>query len=471
MKKWKEITGGDIRILFAHLLVMGVMKRGNAAKYWLNCDITKLDFFGKYLSRNSYQMLLSNFHCAPNTHNPPRGWPGHDPLHKIRPLMTMCQENFHLKYRPGRCLSVDEGGCGFRGRVQFLTYNKDKPNKWAIKLFEVADSKNGFVCGLDIYCGKNATLCARNAPIADPKCSQTTKTVVGLLDSVQLLDNGHIVYLDNFYNSFQLQSELLSRDTYTVGTLRKNWKGNSKAVVNAVLKKDEAVYRKNGPVLCLKWCEKKRSVTMMSTVHSTVYVEVKKWYSDEKILKPLVVYDYTRMMKGVDKNDQFNTYYNPPRTLKWTTKLSIHFLSLCMTNAYILYTNFGPRGSKLDHEEFILTIARSMIEEGLRTSTINTPHTRTENLLQNELTGEHFPEEIPRKEGTKRKPSRPCYACNGSWADIKNRILPKRCSRIWCPNCKKVLCATPCFKVFHTNPNYKIFLLSKRFPVVLDNVE
>ena len=58
-----------------------------------------------------------------------------------------------------------------------------------------------------------------------------------------------------------------------------------------------------------------------------------------------------------------------------------------MTNAYILYTNFSPRGSKLDHEEFILTIARSMIQEGLRTSTINTPHVRTESLIQNEFTG------------------------------------------------------------------------------------
>ena len=101
-----------------------------------------------------------------------------------------------------------------------------------------------------------------------------------------------------------------------------------------------------------------------------------------------------------------------------------------------------------------MTIARSMIQEGLRRSTINTPHARTENLLQNEFTGEHFPQEIPRKGGTKRKPNRLGYACNGSWSDINNRILPKRCSRIWCPYCKKVLCATPCFKVFHTNPNY-----------------
>ena len=52
---------------------------------------------------------------------------------------------------------------------------------------------------------------------------------------------------------------------------------------------------------------------MMSTVHSALYVEVKKRYSDEKIMKPLVVYDYTKWMAGVDKNDQFNTYYNPPR--------------------------------------------------------------------------------------------------------------------------------------------------------------
>ena len=112
------------------------------------------------------------------------------------------------------------------------------------------------------------------------------------------------MYLDNFYNSFELQSELLSRDTYTAGTLRKNRKGNSKAVVNAVLKKGEAVYRRKGPVLCLKWCEKHDN-----DVHSTL----SKRYSDEKIMKPLVVYDYTQQMAGVDKNDQFNTYHNPPR--------------------------------------------------------------------------------------------------------------------------------------------------------------
>ena len=173
---------------------------------------------------------------------------------------------------------------------------------------------------------------------------------------------------------------------------------------------------------------------------------------------------------GIDKHDQFNTYYNPPRrSLKWTTKMSFHLLSMCMTNAYILFTTYGPNGTKLDHKEFILSVARTLIQEGLRTSHLNTPHVRTENLIHNDLTGDHFPEDIPRKEGTKRKPSRPCFACNGSWSDIKNKILPKHCSQIWCANCKKVLCATPYFKIFHTNQHYKNILLNLRFPVQVYN--
>ena len=179
MRNWKDITGGDIQILFAHLLVVGIMKRGNAAKYWANCDITKLDFFGKYLYRNFYQMLLSNFYCTTNSLNPPPRWPGHDPLHKIRPFLTMCQENFHLKYRTGWFLSVDEGGCGFRGKVKFLFYNKDK-TFWGCRL------KKGICLWVGHLLWEKCYICAKSTPVRDPTCRQTTKTIVGLLDSVQL---------------------------------------------------------------------------------------------------------------------------------------------------------------------------------------------------------------------------------------------------------------------------------------------
>ena len=120
--------------------------------------------------------------------------------------------------------------------------------------------------------------------------------------------------------------------------------------------------------------------------------------------------------------------------------------------------------NKLDHEDYILKIAEYLIGEGVKTRALKGQSVRSERSNSNDLAGDgHFPEKIPGKEGFKRKPSRPCFACNGSWDDMRNKRLPKRCSGIWCKGCKRVLCVTPCFEVFHTNPDYKNVLLNYRF--------
>ena len=85
---------------------------------------------------------------------------------------------------------------------------------------------------------------------------------------------------------------------------------------------------------------------MMSTVHSAVYVEVKKRHLDDKIMKPLAVYDYTQKMAGIDKHDQFNTYYNPPRrSFKWTTKMSFHLFFVVNVHDKCIHTvhNLWPK--------------------------------------------------------------------------------------------------------------------------------
>ena len=227
------------------------------------------------------------------------------------------------------------------------------------------------------------------------------------------------------------------------------------------------MYRRNANVLCLKLCEKKKSVTMMTTIHHAVYVEVnRRNRENDKVKKPLAVYDYTQKMSGVDRNDQFMTYYNSQRrSVKWTSKLAIHLFSLCVTNAYILYKMYGDKNPQLDHGEFILKVVDHLIEEGMKTRVLKIPHVPHGKRLPNLEDGDHFPEQIPRKEGSKRKASRPCFACNGSWDNIRNKKIPKRCSGIWCKICKKVLCVTPCFDIFHTKANYKEILLNMRYLV------
>ena len=137
------------------------------------------------------------------------------------------------------------------------------------------------------------------------------------------------------------------------------------------------------------------------------------------------MYDYTQRMGGVDKSDQFMTYYNGVRrSLKWTTKLAIHLFSMCVTNAYILYTKYGDKTEKIDHEEYILKIVEYLIEEGMKTRVLKNPPERS-SIGRKLRFGDHFPEQIPRKEGTKRKPSRPCFACNGSWEDMRKKFYLK----------------------------------------------
>ena len=87
-----------------------------------------------------------------------------------------------------------------------------------------------------------------------PSSSITTKTVMGLLDSGNLLDMHRHVWFDNWFNSVELLLEMLARDMYGVGTVRTNRKDLPKAVVgkHVKLKNGETVYRWNGHLLCLR---------------------------------------------------------------------------------------------------------------------------------------------------------------------------------------------------------------------------
>jgi len=409
MRRWKEINASDVKMLIAHLIVMGLLKKPNMEKYWTTSEFTRTPFFGKYMPRNTFQILISNLHVADNSTDLPRDDPNHDPLHKVRPFIEMCQRRFQMVYNPGQNLSFDEACCPFKGRLRFKVYNAAKPAKFHIKLFQLCEADTAYIYGFDIYTGKDKTQCTLMAPVLDEKCTTTTKLVMGLMD---------------------------------------------KAVTNAkIKKKGDTVFRRKGPMLALKWFDK-RPVSMLSTIHAAVNIQTNKADSDgNKILKPLAIVNYTQNMGGCDRSDQLIGYYTFLRkSVKWWKKLFIHLVNMVLLNAHILNHRYGH--NKLDHDGYMEYMAKYLLEQGLPDCTIQRPPMRTYST---------YPK-IPEVPGCKRKPSRPCFACNGSWQDIRAKRIPKKSTGIWCRKCAKPLCATPCFAIFHTDPNYKLILLKKRFP-------
>ena len=85
-----------------------------------------------------------------------RGHPDHGVLHKIRPLLSQVQETINDRYNPGQNLAIDEAMVAYKGRSFIKQYLHNKPTKWGFKVWSLADSSNGYICGIDIYCGRRA---------------------------------------------------------------------------------------------------------------------------------------------------------------------------------------------------------------------------------------------------------------------------------------------------------------------------
>jgi hypothetical protein len=64
----------------------------------------------------------------------PYGQDGHDPLYKLQYFINLLKDKYRNCINPEQHISLDEGTCPFKGRVKFRVYNKDKPNKWGIKM-------------------------------------------------------------------------------------------------------------------------------------------------------------------------------------------------------------------------------------------------------------------------------------------------------------------------------------------------
>ena len=110
------------------------------------------------------------------------------------------------------------------GSISSVMSKKPKnPNRFPIKHFMVSEPSTGYICGFEVYTGDTSGQSQGNAQEVQD-ASKTSCIVLGLLDSVQLLDMGHHVYFDNYYNSPNLIDLLHKRKTHACGTVRKNQK-------------------------------------------------------------------------------------------------------------------------------------------------------------------------------------------------------------------------------------------------------
>ena len=117
-----------MKVFFALVMTMGLVKKSDTAQYWSTKECVSTPFFGKYMTRNRFHLILSNLHIVDNNLAVADGQPGFDKLFKVRPFIQMLHKN-SLKYEPERDISFHDRLLSFKSRSHFHVYNPMKPNQ------------------------------------------------------------------------------------------------------------------------------------------------------------------------------------------------------------------------------------------------------------------------------------------------------------------------------------------------------
>ena len=232
-----------------------------------------------------------------------------------------------------------------RVRLQFRTYNPRKIAKYGVLVRMVCEAVLGYICNMEIYSAVGKKLGDTVFPLLDRKLGWNHHFLLNKNQQVHLVfikqvyHNAwsreceiHHIYQDIFYNSVTLAATLLDRNMRVCGTMRANrgiphdLEGGGKR-----LWKGQSAFWRKGDIMVQVWKDK-RLMWMISMIHDATIINI--WRKDRKtnmeIKKPYAVVQYSKLMKGVDRADQYLSYYSVLRKpVKCSKKGGIVSAKLC----------------------------------------------------------------------------------------------------------------------------------------------
>lgn len=443
---WMPTTEAEIKAFLALMVVIGDNKRPRYKNYWSMEWLISMEGFRSVMSRDRFMSILRFLHIADNTRAISRGEPGYDRCFKIRAMLDILIPKWQSVFHIDKCTSVDECMIGFKGRIYMKQYMPKKPIKWGLKGWVLAGSNTGFVNNWQLYTGKEGDAVEVN--LGQKVVSRLT----------QILSEGHEVYCDNYFTSYELLDALKARGIACCGTVKANRTSNPQEIKDFTAKKGKAclkelspIFKRCGDILALGWYDK-RPVTMLSSNHTSEMIVKQMRDGDSEtgfrqVTKPQAVEKYNQNMGGVDLNDQLNSYSNIIRkSMKWWKKIFFHLLVTAMSNAYIMYKLTVPEKMRKEGQEFRLEVAKGLLEGWTRRTSL--PGRPSLGPSPSRLVGRHFIEKM-------EKGRKDCVVCTKR---ENGKYVRRSQSRYMCKNCvpKVALCLEPpCFELYHTRNDYK----------------
>lgn len=422
----------EILAFFGLLYLIG-MKKGNhlnTEELWAT-DGTAPDIFSCTMSQRRFKILVQAIRFDNKTSRAYRKT--RDNLAPIREIFEEFVNQCQASYNVGAFATIDEMLEPFRGRCRFRQYIANKPAKYGIKIYAVADSKTFFTVNMEIYPARQ--------PEGPFKIDNDVSAVVKRV-AAPILNGGRNLTMDNFYTSVPLANDLYNNyRTTVVGTIRKNKPDLPSEITNITGRpKCSSLFafgkdpNKSTIVSYVPNKRIKKNVIMLSTMHRDDAIDE----STYEQYKPEIITFYNSTKGGIDVVDRMKGEYSVTRVSnRWPFTVFCGLLNVATINSQIMF-NFNT-SKKVPRKDFIKELAKTLIKPHIdQRASIPTLAIPLRQKME-KITGKKVTHSL-RQEGAKSK----CDFCPAK----KNRYSQNRCC-----NCNKFMCKEHVKKVTFTCNN------------------
>ena len=344
--KWKNITVAEMIRFFGIMLRISLepRKMGGYLSYFTenptvhigdgySIELRGFDPWAKeIMSLVRFKQIRSAFHPEAETSM------CNDKCHQLRYFIRMFNSKAKNVFSLGPNVSFDEGGIAMRSRYcPVRQYNKDKPDKFRVDFFIMADAKHYFLYHLDVYQGKNRANIDIDSTLHNlPTTQKAVANAIVKSGIANDPDGVRYIFMDNRYAAPQLFG--LMQTNYNikgVGTCKANRKGfdseRLKLANNVARGTFKRLVDNRLGMVITRWKDS-RALQVVSTIMAKGIGDVQRRVGRDKVTVrcPNDIIQYQKHMGGVDRGDQHRVvgagFANVAHFKKWYKKA---FLGIC----------------------------------------------------------------------------------------------------------------------------------------------
>ena len=257
----------------------------------------------------------------------------------ISTVLNRFVDNSQKSYRPAASLTVDEQLFPTKTRCRFTQYMANKPDKFGIKFWILAEVDSKFCYNVIPYLGADES---RHLALG-------THVVMALLKP--LYGKGYNVTCDSFFTNKDLAQRLLQQRTTIVGTIRANRRELPPSKKLSL--HDSAFYQSEAVHLTQYQAKRNKSVYLLSTQHKGNKTQ------PEGKRKPETILFYNANKFGVDVLDSMcRNMSTKAGCRRWPLAVFYNVLDLAGLNAYILFKK--ATGSNLQRRTFLMRLSAEL---------------------------------------------------------------------------------------------------------------